>query len=143
MANSFPTTTLQARTIGLDIASDNSLNAICCIDWNSNAAEVVHLDVRRMDNAYIVQQIQSLQLPEHCFIDIDDPFGFPVSFLDATKAMSCPRTPPPPMVDIWRETEHYLKNHLKLQPLSSVSSLITNTVAGRCCPIRYALSGNG
>jgi len=129
-------------TIGVDIASENSRTAICCIDWGGSGAKVVHLRVDKMTNKEIIEEIQTLRSAgQPCDIGIDAPFSFPISFLNAVQAMAKGKTPPG-TTDVWRLTEQYLKSHLSIQPLSSTASLITNTVTGRCLPVRYALAGS-
>jgi hypothetical protein len=49
------------RTIGVDIASENSSTAICCIDWGGSGAKVVHLSVGKMTNQEIIKEIQTLR----------------------------------------------------------------------------------
>jgi len=130
------------RTIGLDIASKGSKSAICCLEWDSSGVQMIDLDVGHFSNEKIVTKIQHLREKpgsDDCYIGIDAPFGFPISFTDAVLAM-VNITAPPQETQVWRLTECWIKENLSIQPLSCTTSLITDTIAGRCLPVRYKLA---
>ena len=126
------------KTIGIDLAGENSPTGICVLEWSNRNATVKDLSVAKRDISSIAQEVQNVWNPRTDAIGIDAPFDFPIAFSEAVTAM---RTggQPPQGDPRWRLTEKYIKQ--TKNPLSSVTSLITNTVSGRCYPLRHALVG--
>ena len=126
------------KTVGIDIAGETSPTGVCVVDWTSTDATVTDLAVAKMTLGAIADIVGAAGGQGHIPVGIDAPFGFPVAFSEAVVAMRTSGAPPQGDPR-WRVTEHYVR--ATKNALSSVTSLITNTVSGRCFPLRYALAG--
>lgn len=126
------------NSIGVDIASENSPTGFCVLEWQSPQVAVVKdLWVAKVKVNNLVALVNGAR-QNNDPVGIDAPFGFPLAFREAVIAMA-QGAPPPTGDPLWRETEKIVRP--VKQALSSVTSLITNTVSGRCFPLRYGLLG--
>lgn len=126
------------RTVGIDIAGEDSPTGVCVIEWTSCGAIVADVTVAKMPLLGIVAAVDAAGGQGRVPVGIDAPFGFPLAFAQAVVAMRNGAEPPRGNPR-WRITENHIKT--TKNALSSVTSLITNTVSGRCFPLRYALAG--
>jgi len=127
------------HTVGIDLAGENSPTGLCWITWSAPQATVLELNVGKRSNMDIFTKVDQWrnQDPETVF-GIDAPFGFPLAFRDTVAGMGT-GIPMAAGEKRWRKTEMLIME--TKQPLSSVISLITNTVASRCYPLRQHLVG--
>jgi len=131
------------HTVGIDIAGANSPNGLCILEWAGDYATVQRLVVGKLTVPVMTSEVQNLGPRQDVPAGIDAPFGFPMAFSNAVRAMAAGNPPPSGGNPLVRRTEAYVKATLGKTALSPVTSLITNTVSGRCFPLRHALAGKG
>lgn len=133
------------RTIGIDIAGENSPNGLCWITWSASNATILDLQVEKK---WAIQRIATTvdawrKTDPDTHFGIDAPFGFPAAFSDAVSAMAVGRPRKQTGSTVWRFTEELILKKFGQKALSSITDQITNTVADRCYPLRQSLvAGN-
>jgi hypothetical protein len=134
-------------TMGVDLAAKPAKTAVCILRWGDGKPTVVMLargkdqDGTPLDDKWISTRAAGLRNDhgEITKVGIDDPFGWPVEFLDA---MTAYRSGPnwPTTIDeprdqfCLRETDRFILGHTGKRPLSVSTNLIA-IPAMRCATL--------
>jgi hypothetical protein len=141
-------------TMGVDLAAQPANTAVCLLRWDDRTPRVVMLARGRdsestpLDDKWISTRAAGLRkdLGEITKVGIDDPFGWPVPFLDAMAAYRTgPNWPWPidhPTGEIrLRETDRAVRKRSGRWPLSVTSDRIA-IPAMRCAGLLIAIAGH-
>jgi len=72
------------QTFGIDLATHDGTCGLCLIDWGSDRARVMNVEVGRFTNDVLVDKTRHV-LDEGGWAGIDAPFGFPARFSQAVQ----------------------------------------------------------
>jgi len=133
-----PTSGSSTRTLGVDLASQPALTAVCLIEWTAVDANIrlLHVDV---DDAEIIQLASG---PAVAKVGIDAPFGWPARFVEAVSEYAHGRWPDvTPRQLAFRTCDQHVRETTGRLPLSVSSDRIAYA-AMRCAGLLTTLSGD-
>jgi predicted nuclease with RNAse H fold len=127
------------RTLGIDLASEETRTAACVIEWSSGKARIAALEVP-VDDDLAVTLIEDAD-----WTGIDAPFGWPDAAVAAVAAHHRgQRWPKPTPEDLdlrFRATDLAVRNETGIWPLSASSDRIA-VPAWRCARILARITGS-
>ena len=146
--------TMTTLTMGVDLAAKPANTAVCILRWGDGKPTVVLLargkdqDSAPLDDNWISTRAAGLRRDygEITKVGIDDPFGWPVPFLEAMEAYRRGPHWPRPMDEApdelrLRETDRAVHKRSKRWPLSVTSDRIA-IPAMRCAGLLTAIAGH-
>lgn len=145
---------MTAVTMGIDLAAQAAKTAVCVLRWDGGAPVVLMLargtdsESTPLDDKWISTRVGGLRedFGEIMKVGIDDPFGWPVPFLDAMAAYRTGPNWPWPIEQSTeqirlRETDRVVRRRSGRWPLSVTSDRIA-IPAMRCAGLLTAIAGH-